>query len=108
MRFLEEPESILRRINLYDDPPLKIASFKIPSLALPIFVFVSLLLTYIPSVSNCILNVTDFVSLLPAILVISSNFSITAIYVFCLSNRRFIIESVKQLDDYVRQSKNFF
>lgn len=107
MRFLEGPEHVLRCIDLYDEPPVKIASFRIPPMALRIFVFVSLSLTYIPSVSNCILNVTDFVSLLPAILVVSSNFSITAIYVICLSNRRFIIDSVNQLDDYVRQSRTF-
>lgn len=97
---------MLRFINLYTEPPLQVLSLKIPSMALTVFVFASLLLTYIPSVSVCIVNVRDFVSLLPAILVISSNFSITAIYVFCLINRKFIIESVDGLDEYVRQSIN--
>lgn len=104
MRFLEGPEFVLRFVNLYTEPPLQVLSLKIPSMALTVFVFASLLLTYIPSVSACVGNVRDFVSLLPAILVISSNFSITAIYVFCLINRRFIIESVNGLDEYVRQS----
>lgn len=106
MRFLEGPEFVLRLISLYTEPPLKILSLEIPSTAITAFAFASLLLTYIPSVSACIVNVSDFISLLPAILVISSNFSITAIYVFCLTNRSFIIESVNQLDEYVRKSKN--
>lgn len=105
MRFLERVELILRHINLYDDPPLKIASFEIPFLVGPLFVAFSLLVTYIPSVAKCITDVTDFLSLLPAILVISANISITSTYVSCLCNRRSIIDSINHLEDYVNQSE---
>lgn len=104
-RFLDGPAFLLRFVNLYNEPPIKFATFQIPWNAVSIFVFATLMATSIPSVANCVLNVTDFVSLLPAILVVSSNFSINAIYVFCLWNRSFIIELVNKVDKYVQHSE---
>lgn len=104
-RFLDGLAFLLRFINLYTEPPIKFAKIRIPWKAVSAFVFTTLMATYIPSVANCVLNVTDFVSLLPAILVVSSNFSINAIYVFCLWNRNFIIEIVNKMDKYVQSSE---
>lgn len=104
-RFFEGPEIVLRFTNLYTEPPIKIGSFEIPWIAMTGFVYISLILTYVPSIMNCVLNVSDFISLLPAILVMSSNFGITTIYGFCLSNRRFIIDSINTLDEYVWKRK---
>lgn len=108
MRFLEGPLSVMRLINLYTEPPITIASIKIPSIAIVVFVYLSLLSTLIPCVYGCFLNVNNFLSLLPSILVISTVFSLTMSYTFCLSIRRFIIESVEQWESYVQQSKHIF
>lgn len=103
--FLDGPVFLLRFINLYTEPPIKLAGIKIPGSIVSVFVFATLMSTYIPSVANCVLNVTDLVLLLPAFLVVSSNFSINAIYMFCLWNRSFIIEIVNKVDKYVQNSK---
>lgn len=105
MRFLEGPELVMRFINLYSEPPLKIASIQVPPVLIVAFVYVSLVLTLIPCFYTCYINVNDFLSLLPALIVISAVLSITASYTFLLSNRSFIIESLNQMDGYVQESK---